>query len=50
VAPRTQRGLWELVLGQKWALVIMAVAMGDVNEARTSGLIDFVLVLVVSVA
>jgi hypothetical protein len=49
-APRTQRGLWELVIGQKTALVIMAAAMGDVNEARSSGLVDLGLVLVVVAA
>lgn len=50
LAPRAQRGLWELVLGQKWALVIFAVTVGDVNEARTSGLVDLVLVVAVTAA
>jgi len=39
-APRAHRGLWELVLGQRISLVVMAAALGDVNEARASGLID----------
>ena len=49
-APRAQRGLWELVIGQKTALVVMAAAMGDVREARVAGLTDLGLVLVVVAA
>ncbi|MFM9442675.1 hypothetical protein [Streptomyces acidiscabies] len=49
-APRAQRGVWELVICQKTALVIMAVVMGDVREARTAGLTDLGLVLVVIAA
>ncbi|MEV0224480.1 hypothetical protein [Streptomyces sp. NPDC050704] len=49
-APRSHRGLWELVLGQKWALVVFAAVVGDVNEARVAGLIDLVLVAAVTVA
>jgi hypothetical protein len=50
VAPRAQRGLWELVLGQKAALVLIAVAVGDVPEARLSGLIDLGVVVIVTAA
>jgi hypothetical protein len=50
VAPRTQRGLWELVIGQKTALVVIAAAVGDVHEAHVSGLIDLGLVAVVTAA
>ncbi|WP_405785180.1 hypothetical protein OG512_47735 [Streptomyces sp. NBC_01378] len=50
IAPRAQRGLWELVIGQKTALVVMAAAMGDVDEARVAGLTDLGLVVVVAAA
>jgi hypothetical protein len=50
VAPRTQRGLWELVIAQKWALVIFSLVVGDVNEVRESALIDLILVVAVTVA
>lgn len=43
--PRGQRGLWEVILGHKTALVVFAVVFGDVPEARLAGLIDFGLVL-----
>ncbi len=49
-APRAHRGLWELVIGQKIALVVIAAVVGDVNEARLSGLIDLGLVVVVAAA
>lgn len=49
-APRAHRGLWELIIGQKTALVVIAAVVGDVNEARQSGLIDLGLVVVVAAA
>lgn len=49
-APRAHRGLWELVIAQKTALVTMAAVMGDVREARVAGLTDLGLVLVVIAA
>ncbi|MFJ8754568.1 hypothetical protein ACIREO_35425 [Streptomyces sp. NPDC102441] len=49
-APRAHRGLWELIIGQKTALVVIAAVVGDVNEARQSGLIDLGLVVVVVAA
>ncbi|KND33137.1 hypothetical protein [Streptomyces acidiscabies] len=49
-APRGHRGVWELVIGQKTALVVFAAVVGDVNEARASGVIDLCLVVVVIAA
>jgi hypothetical protein len=48
--PRGQRGLWELILGHKTALVVFAVVLGGVPEARLAGLVDFALVLLTAMA
>jgi len=48
--PRGQRGVWELVIAQKSALVVFSFVIGNVNEARLAGLIDFGLVVTVAVA
>lgn len=50
VRPRGQRGLWELILGHKTALVVFAVLLGNVPEARLAGLVDFALVLLTAMA
>jgi len=47
LAPRARPGVWELVIAQKAALVVFAVAVGDVPEARAAGWVDFVLVMIV---
>jgi hypothetical protein len=44
--PRAQAGLWELIIAQKVALVVAAVVLGDVAEARLAGSIDFGLVVI----
>ena len=48
--PRAQRGLWELILGHKTALVVFAVVVGGLPEARLAGLVDFALVLLTATA
>jgi peptidoglycan/LPS O-acetylase OafA/YrhL len=51
VAPRRQRGLWELVLLHKIVFTVFAFAMiGDVPEAQTTGLIDLGLVVTTGLA
>lgn len=50
LAPRSRPGVWELVIAQKAAMVVFAVVLGDVPEARSAGWVDFVLVMVVIAA
>jgi hypothetical protein len=44
--PRAQRGVWELLFAQKAVLVVIAVVLGDVPEAREAGFVDFGLVVI----
>ncbi|MFJ1767485.1 hypothetical protein ACIOD2_44665 [Amycolatopsis sp. NPDC088138] len=48
--PRAQRGVWELLFAQKAVLVVIAVALGDVPEAREAGFVDFGLVVILVVS
>ncbi|MFG1643186.1 hypothetical protein ACGFMK_23070 [Amycolatopsis sp. NPDC049252] len=48
--PRAQRGVWELLFAQKAGLVVIAVALGDVPEAREAGFVDFGLVVILVVS
>ena len=48
--PRAQRGVWELLLGHKTALVVFAAVVGNIPEARLAGLVDLGLVLTVGMA
>lgn len=50
VAPRTQRGSWELVFGHKIAITVFAIAAGDTPDAKATWPIDLALVLVTAVA
>ncbi|MEU9779922.1 hypothetical protein AB0H92_02845 [Streptomyces phaeochromogenes] len=43
-------GIWEPVLAGKTALVVFAVMIGDIPEARLAGMVDFALVVVVALA
>ncbi|GAA0964798.1 hypothetical protein GCM10009555_002760 [Acrocarpospora macrocephala] len=46
LSPRTHWGVWELLFGQKAALVVFAVVVGDVLEARRALFVDLGLVLI----
>ena len=46
-APRAHPGVWELALGQKVVVTVVAPFLGDAFEVRSNGLVDLVLVLVV---
>ncbi|WP_055610188.1 hypothetical protein [Streptomyces phaeochromogenes] len=48
--PRQAAGIWELALAGKTALVVFAVIVGDIPEARLAGMVDFALVVVVALA
>ncbi|MFI6277615.1 hypothetical protein [Streptomyces sp. NPDC050988] len=48
--PRQAAGIWELVLAGKTALVVFAVTVGDIPEARLAGVVDFALVVVIGLA
>jgi hypothetical protein len=48
--PRQAPAIWELVLSSKIALVVFAVMVGDIPEARLAGMVDFALVVVVALA
>lgn len=48
--PRQAAGIWELALAGKTALVVFAVIVGDIPEARLAGTVDFALVVVVALA
>jgi len=50
VGPRAQRGVWELLLGHKIALVVFAAVVGDIPEARLAGFVDLGLVVTVGLA
>jgi hypothetical protein len=49
IRPR-QVPIWELVLASKSALVVFAVIVGDIPEARQAGFVDFGHVVVVGLA
>lgn len=49
-APLSQRTLWALVFGQKLALVVFGVLVGDVNEARRATFVDLGLVVILAVS
>lgn len=46
LAPHAQRGVWELLFGQKATLVVIAMVVGDVPEAGEAGIVDFGLVVI----
>ncbi|MFD3376566.1 MULTISPECIES: hypothetical protein [unclassified Streptomyces] len=48
--PRQAPAIWELVLASKTALVVFAVVVGDIPEARLAGMVDFALVVVLALA
>jgi len=48
--PRAQRGVWELLLGHKTALVVFAAMVGNIPEARLAGFVDLWLVATVGLA
>ncbi|MDQ0955275.1 hypothetical protein QFZ24_009198 [Streptomyces phaeochromogenes] len=48
--PRQAPAVWEPVLANKAALVVFAVMVGDIPEARLAGMVDFGLVVVVALA
>ena|SRR5215813_15522579 len=48
--PRAQRGVWELLLGHKTALVVFAAVVGNIPEARLAGFVDLGLVVTVGLA
>jgi len=48
--PRAQRGVWELLLGHKIALVVFAAVVGNIPEARLAGFVDLGLVVTVGLA
>ncbi|RSM45783.1 hypothetical protein DMA12_12990 [Amycolatopsis balhimycina DSM 5908] len=50
VAPRTQRGAWELVFAHKIAITAFAIAAGDTPDANATWPIDLTLVLATAVA
>jgi len=45
-APHRQPGVWELLFGQKAALVVFGAVVGDVAEARQATFVDLGLVLI----
>ncbi|MEV3914093.1 hypothetical protein [Streptomyces canus] len=50
VAPRTQRGTWELVFVHKFAITAFAITAGDTPDAKATWPIDLALVLATAVA
>lgn len=50
VAPRAQRGAWELAFGHKIAITVFGIAAGDTPDASATWPIDLALVLVIGVA
>jgi hypothetical protein len=50
IAPRRQRGVWELVLAQKIAITVFAFAAGDLPEARSTFFVDLTLVVTTGLA